>query len=246
MPTASCAGWKTACRCWPTRRPTRCPRRPGTACAWPWGWAIPAGSRCRTSWHAGASRCRPSLMRCWCRSVARPPPTRWKATGARCRRAAMRRCWRRPVSPMPRAAMRRCATSPAVAGCARCPMPRACAWTGWCRPCLARRRPRPGPRWRSSACSTCCRRSCAGPATWPCWTNSPAPWRGWSTCWRAAPSWPNASPTTRCCWTNCSTPVWPGRCRVPGRCWRPARRPWPARTMIRKWRCVRSTKYARH
>ena len=225
-PTDSCAGWRTACRCCATRRRMRCRKTRWTAIASRAAWIIPTGTAFAWHWTCSARGCRPSSPNCSRPASAMPRRMRWRCTGGRCPTAAMWKRWPRPDSPMRAAPMVRCASSPSSAACARCRMRRVRGSTACCRPCSM---PAPGRRNRMRHCGAscrCCRRSCAAPATWRCWTNNPVRWAGWSTCWRVVRCCPSGWRSIPCCWTNCWTPASPARCRTATSCASNARRRW--------------------
>ena len=70
--TCSCAGWRTACRCCATRRPTCCPATRWTARASPSASATRIGRYCARHWPNSSSGSAPNSPRCWPRAGARP------------------------------------------------------------------------------------------------------------------------------------------------------------------------------
>jgi len=232
LPIASCAGWRTVCRCCAMRRRMPCRRSRWTAIASPWVSTIRTGTPCAPRWRCSARGCRPSSPNCWHRASAMPYPARWRCTGVRCRRVARWRRWPRRVSRRRAAPTARCASSRSSVACVRCRMRRARGWTAWCRRCWRPAHVRRSRTPHCVACSRCCRPSFAAPAISRCWTNSPARWAGWSTCWRAARCCPSGWRTTRCCWMNCSTRAYRDPCRIVPSCAASAKPRW-SRTIRR-------------
>lgn len=129
MPTASCAGWRTACRCCAMHKRMPCRRASRSANASRSVWAMRTGRHCWKRWHRTARGWRRNLPSCWHHACTLPRPIRWPITGARCPRAMRRRCWASACTiPTTRITCWPISHSPPA--CARSPMARARGWTG--------------------------------------------------------------------------------------------------------------------
>ena len=145
---ASCAGWKTACRCCAMRRRTRCPTTElDRAAHRARRWATTTGRRCAPRSTCSARAWPPSSPHCSRRAGAPSAPSdagdvlaraaRWRRRrgAGRCRLRAM------PTTLDAQPARLRARARRAR----RCPTPRARAWTACCRRCCtsAARRSQP-------------------------------------------------------------------------------------------------------